>query len=89
MSWKFGESPEPYELRFRNAKYALVLVMGGDCDLGVHLDGDFAEMTRARCFRSSFRESALVEVCSTPVDQAQRQIKAEPGKPPTLTFGGC
>ena len=47
MSWKFGESPEPYELRFRNAKYALVLVMGGDCDLGVHLDGDFAEMTRA------------------------------------------
>jgi hypothetical protein len=26
--WKFDVEPEPYELRFRDAKYALVLIMG-------------------------------------------------------------
>jgi cysteine peptidase C11 family protein len=46
-SWKFDVEPEPYELRFREAKYAFVLIMGGDGNLGGQLLPDFYEMVKA------------------------------------------
>lgn len=46
-SWKLSVPPEPYEIRYREAKYAFFLIMGGDGDLGGHLHPDFYEMVRA------------------------------------------
>ncbi|MCA9775150.1 MAG: hypothetical protein KC800_00475 [Candidatus Eremiobacteraeota bacterium] len=47
-SWKFDESPEPYELKYRDAKYAVVMIMGGDDKkLGGALHPDLYEMTQA------------------------------------------
>ena len=47
-NWKFDESPEPYELKYRDAKYAVVMIMAGDDDdMGGALHPDFAEMTKA------------------------------------------
>ncbi len=45
--WKFGVEPEPYGVRFREAKFAVVLVMAGDGDLGPQLYSDFYEMCQA------------------------------------------
>ncbi len=46
-NWKFDKKPEPYGLRYRDAKYAVVMVMGGDGDLGGALHPDLYEMSQA------------------------------------------
>ena len=44
-NWKFDVEPRPYDLRFWEAKYAVVLMMGGDGDLGRALEPDLVEMS--------------------------------------------
>ena len=31
-NWRLDEKPEPYELKYRDAKYAVVMIMAGDDD---------------------------------------------------------
>lgn len=45
--WRFDVEPERYDLRYRDAKFALVMIMAGDGDLGDELHPDLYEMTSA------------------------------------------
>jgi len=78
-SWKLDVPPEPYEIRYREAKYAFLLIMGGDGDLGGHLHPDFYEMVRA--VNEDVAVLALVEYPEPePVEVEDGFLEPEEGK---------
>ena len=87
--WKFDESPEPYELKYRDAKYAVVMIMAGDDDdMGGAIHPDFAEMTKA--VNKDFAALALVDYPEPAEDddypKTSRVLEVLPSMTKTVEF---
>ena len=71
--WSSGVAPEPYEVRLKNARYAVLLVMGTDGDMMGQIHSDFYEMTQGVS-----EDVAVLALADYPESECSRVVEALP-----------
>ena len=71
--WSSGIAPEPYEVRLKDARYAVLLVMGTDGDMMGQIHSDFYEMTQGVS-----EDVAVLALADYPESECSRVVEALP-----------